>query len=253
MSYDDLTTWLASSVLLSLRVTPVFLFAPPFNLMPVPKLFIALMGMGFAAILVGALPEIATLKSVSATILIIGGFRELFFGFIPVVILQFMFGSLYLTGRTIDIQAGYGLALLIDPTTRGQKPLVGTIFAYLAGATFFAMQGHLDLLRFFAASLEVVPLGTAHEFAPVSQITSYTFLVSLIALGIGGAVILALFLTDIAVGLLSRTVPQMHALLLGIQVKAIMLFIVMPIALGVSGALFTRLVATVFSTMPKLL
>lgn len=250
---NSLEIWVASGVLLSLRITPVFLFAPPFTLTRVPKLFTALMGMGLAAILVSAYPEIARVKEVTAAVLLIGGVRELFLGFVPVVVLQLMFGGLYLTGRTIDIQAGFGLAMLIDPTTRGQTPLMGTVFAYLAGATFFAMNGHLDLLRFFAASLDAVPLGAANDFAPLGQITGYIFTVSLVALGVGGAVILALFLTDIVIAMLSRTVPQMNALLLGIQVKAIIVLAVMPIALGVAGALLVRLVATALGAMPRLL
>ena len=253
MGSNSLEIWVTSCVLLSLRITPVFLFAPPFTLTRVPKLFTALMGMGLSAILVGAYPDAALVDNASASILLTGGVRELFLGLVPVVVLQLMFGGLYLTGRTIDIQAGFGLALIIDPTTRGQTPLMGTLFAYLAGATFFAMNGHLDLLRFFAASLEAVPLGSANEYAPLSRITSYVFVVSLIALGVGGAVILALFLTDIVIAMLSRTVPQMNALLLGIQVKAIVVLAVMPVAIGVAGALLVRLVANALSAMPRLL
>jgi flagellar biosynthesis protein FliR len=253
MGGNSLEIWVTSCLLLSLRITPVFLFAPPFTLTRVPKLFTALMGMGLSAVLVSAYPDVALVKEASAATLLIGGVRELFLGLVPVVILQLMFGGLYMTGRTIDIQAGFGLALIIDPTTRGQKPLMGTLFAYLAGATFFAMNGHLDLLQFFAASLEAIPLGSANEYAPLTRITTYVFTVSLIALGVGGAVILALFLTDIVIAMLSRTVPQMNALLLGIQVKAIIVLAVMPVAIGVAGALLTRLVATALKTMPRLL
>jgi flagellar biosynthesis protein FliR len=253
MASNSLEIWVTSCLLLSLRITPVFLFAPPFTLTRVPKLVTVLLGMGLAAILVSAFPETARVTDASAATLLIGSMRELFLGMIPVVVLQLMFGGLYMTGRTIDIQAGFGLALIIDPTTRGQTPLMGTLFAYLAGATFFAMNGHLDLLRFFAASLEAVPLGNAPGLIPLAQITSYVFTVSMIALGVGGAVILALFLTDIVIAMLSRTVPQMNALLLGIQVKAIVVLAVMPIAMGVAGALLVRLVANALSAMPRML
>jgi flagellar biosynthesis protein FliR len=253
MGGNNLEIWVTSCLLLSLRIAPVFLFAPPFTLTRVPKLCTALMGMGLSAVLVSAYPDVALVKEASSATLLIGGVRELFLGLVPVVILQLMFGGLYMTGRTIDIQAGFGLAIIIDPTTRGQKPLMGTLFAYLAGATFFAMNGHLDLLQFFAASLEAIPLGNANEYAPLTRITTYVFTVSLIALGVGGAVILALFLTDIVIAMLSRTVPQMNALLLGIQVKAIIVLAVMPVAIGVAGALLARLVATALKTMPRLL
>jgi flagellar biosynthesis protein FliR len=250
---NEVEVWVMSAVLLSLRITPVFLFAPPFTLIRVPKLYLALMSMGFAAILVLAFPDIAQVKKLGVEALLIGGIRELCIGLVPVVVLQLMFGALHLVGRTIDIQAGFGLALVIDPTTRGQTPLFGTIFAYVAGATFFAMNGHHDLLRFFVGSLQAVPLAAANDIATLSQLSSYSFTVGIIALGVGGSTILVLFLTDITIAMLARTVPQMNALLLGIQVKAILVFIALPISLGVSGALFAQLVSNALQTMPKLI
>ena len=43
-------------------------------------------------------------------------------GGIFVMAFQLMFGALYMAGRTIDIQAGFGLALLIDPHDTGPEP-----------------------------------------------------------------------------------------------------------------------------------
>jgi flagellar biosynthetic protein FliR len=158
----DMHIWVASCILLSFRVAPVFLFAPPFTLTRAPRLFTGLMSLGLAAALVSALPVAARLTEVTTEILVVGALRELFLGLVPVVVLQFLFGALNVAGRTIDIQAGFGLAMQIDPTTRSQLPLAGTIFGYAAAATFFAANGHLQLLRFFAASLRAVPLAAEH-------------------------------------------------------------------------------------------
>lgn len=249
---DGLAAWIASCGLLSLRVMPVFLFAPPFTLTRVPRLFVGLMSLGFAIALVSALPASARLAHVDAGVLAVGALREVALGLVPVVALQLMFGALYMTGRTIDVQAGFGLAMLIDPQTRGQVPLAGTIFAYAAGATFFAAGGHLSILRFFAASLRAVPLAAPHGPADAGALLSYAGAVSLVALGIGGATIATLLLCDVVVAMLSRTVPQMNALLLGIQVKAAALLLVLPISLGFSGALFARLVAEAIDVLPRL-
>jgi flagellar biosynthesis protein FliR len=132
MGGNTLSVWVASSALLSMRVTPMFLFAPPFSLTRVPRLFTALFGMGLAAMLVSANPETARVSNLATGALFLGAMRELMLGLIPVLILHLLFGALYLAGRTIDVQSGYGLATLIDPTTRGQTPLVGTMFAYLS-------------------------------------------------------------------------------------------------------------------------
>ena len=253
MMGDDLHVWVASCILLSFRVAPVFLFAPPFTLTRAPRLFTGLMSLGLAAALVSALPVAARLTEVTTEILVVGALRELFLGLVPVVVLQFLFGALNVAGRTIDIQAGFGLAMQIDPTTRSQLPLAGTIFGYAAAATFFAANGHLQLLRFFAASLRAVPLAAEHGGHALPPLLGYVSAVSLAVIGVGGAAITALFLCDIVVAALSRTVPQMNALLLGIQVKAAVMLVAVPIALGLSGALLARLVASALEVMPRLL
>lgn len=253
MAPTDLAIWIASAFLLSLRIAPVFLFAPPFTLTRVPRLFLWLFALGIALILVASFPESARVREVSAATLIIGGGRELMLGLVPVIALQLLFGALYMVGRTIDIQSGFGLALLIDPTTRTQTPLVGTMFAYLAGATFFALDGHLDLLRFFAASLELVPVAGARQGPSVTALSGYMFITFLVAFGVGAAAILALFLVDVTIAMLARTVPQMNALLLGIQVKALLVLLVLPVAVGVSGVLLAQMVANALRIMPRLI
>lgn len=230
---------------------PLFLFAAPFTLLRVPRLFVVLMSLGFAAALVSAMPAADRLPRADVGLLTLGAVREFVLGLVPVVALQLAFASLYIVGRTIDVQAGFGLALLIDPATRGQVPLAGTLFAYALGATFFALGGHLDLLHFFVASLRAVPLGSPYALAGVEALGAYAASVSLVALGVAGAVIGALFLCDLVIAMLSRTVPQMNALLLGIQIKVIVMLAVMPIALGVSGALFARLAALALEAMPR--
>ncbi|MFA7602611.1 MAG: flagellar biosynthetic protein FliR [Novosphingobium sp.] len=251
MDGDRFEIWVASGFLLGLRVMPVFVFAPPFSLLRVPRPFLVIMSLGFAAVLISAMPEADRLPHVDAAVLMLGGLREFFVGLVPVVVLQLMFGSLYIVGRTIDVQAGFGLALLIDPMTRGQMPLAGTIFAYALAATFFAMGGQFDLLRFFAASLKAVPLGGAIEISGVAALATYATTVSLVALGVGGAAIATLLMCDLVIAMLSRTVPQMNALLLGIQVKVAVMLVVVPLVLGVSGALFVRLVAVALEAMPR--
>ena len=249
---NSLSIWIASCFLLSLRVAPVFLFAPPFTLTRVPKLFLWLFGLGIAATLVGAFPDTARVADLKTSTLVIGASREFALGLVPVIALQLMFGALYMVGRTIDIQSGFGLALLIDPTTRGQTPLVGTIFAYLAGIAFFAIDGHHEILRFMAASLEAVPVGGARGGPSLTAMTSYIFSIFLMAFGVGAAAIVALFLVDLSVAMLSRTVPQLNALLLGIQVKALLILFALPVAVALSGALLTQMATAALRAMARL-
>jgi flagellar biosynthesis protein FliR len=249
---NDLALWLASCLMLSLRVTPLFVIAPPFTLTRVPRLLLWLFGLGISATLVGALPQNALLQDLRLSTLVIGSVRELALGLVPVLALHLMFAGLYVVGRMIDIQSGFGLALLIDPTTRTQKPVVGTLFAMLAAAMFFAMNGHHELLRFLAASLELVPLAAGHDSGSLSALSSYLFVTFLTAFGVGAATIVALFLADLSIAMLSRTVPQMNALLLGIEVKAILIIFTLPISISVSAVMLAQMANAALRVMARL-
>lgn len=252
MAAETLAMWIIATGLLSLRIAPMFAFAPPFTLTRTPPLFRVLVGMTLAACLVTSNPA-ATSVDLSAGALVAAAFRELLLGSVFVLAFQLSFAALYTVGRTIDIQAGYGLAVIIDPTTQSQTPLVGTIFGLLAGAVFFAMDGPAELLRLLAASLDAMPLGAGRIPTSLAPLGQYLGTVFLAALGIGGGLVLSLFLTDMAIAALARTVPQMNVLVIGFQLKVLVLMLVLPVVIGISGALLMRLMRLTLDGIPSLL
>jgi flagellar biosynthesis protein FliR len=253
MTEGGLIGWAFSAILLSLRIAPVFALAPPFTLIRMPMAFRMLMSLGLAACIAAANPAAAALTDTGAGAILVIAVRELLLGTIFLVAFQLSYAALQFAGRTVDIQAGFGLSTLIDPTTRGAMPLVGTLFVYATGAIFFAMDGHAELLRTLAASLDAVPLG-AHQLAPTpAALIGYIGLVFLTAFGVAGGAILALWLCDLAIAMLSRTVPQMNVLILGFQVKTIVLLLVLPITFGTAGALLARMSRITLEALPGLI
>jgi len=252
MPSDALSTWVISCLLLGLRTVPIFAFAPPFSLLRMPTLFLVLFGLGLSICLVGTYPEASLAANANLAVIVLSAFRELTLGLMFVLIFQIVFGALYLAGRTIDIQAGYGFALLIDPTSQAQTPLVGTLFAYAAGAAFFAFGGHINLLGLLAASLNAVPLGAWIMPDPLSRILAFMSTAFLTAFGVAGGSIFALFMVDMVIAMLSRTVPQMNVLVLGFQVKTIVLFLVLPTSFGIGSALLLRMMVMTLNALPRM-
>lgn len=245
-----LSQWLVISLLLALRIGPVFAFASPFSLLRIPARLRLILGLAIAASLAASMKM--PFASLEASSLILAGSHELLLGVVLLLAFQLAFAALYLAGRTIDIQVGFGIAVLIDPTSRSQVPLVGTLFAYAAGAVFFAFDGHLDLLRVLGASIEAVPVGSWQMDGAIDRVLSFAATALMVAFGFAGVAIAALFAIDLAVALLSRTVPQMNALVLGFQVKTLALFAILPICFGISGALLIRLMRISIEALPGL-
>lgn len=251
MPGDALAHWIVSCLLLGLRIAPIFAFAPPFTLVRLPTVFRLLFGLGLSICLVAAFPATSMLADYSYSGIVAAAFRELILGVMLVLTFQVVFAALYVAGRTIDIQAGYGLALLIDPTSRTQTPLVGTLFAYAAAAIFFSLDGHIELLRLLGASLDVVPIGAWEMPDSIGRLSAFMGGAFLIAFGVAGAAVLVLFLVDLVIAVMSRTIPQMNVLVVGLQVKSIVLLLVLPICFGAGGALLVRMMAMIVREIPR--
>ncbi len=241
---EELVGRVLAIALLSLRVAPTLAFAPPFTLLRIPSSIRVIFGVALTGAIAAAQPQATWDSDFLARGLPAVATGELFMGVGMSLSLQIAFAAMLWAGRVIDVQAGFGLALLVDPTTRAQLPLVGTIFAYLAGAIFFALDGGHDLLAVWAASVEAVPLGQAvvgSDPGALTRLLAYVGQVFVIALGFAGFVLLVLFLLDLTIAFMSRTLPQMNMLLLGFQVKTIALLLALPVGLSLTGVLFVRI------------
>ncbi len=228
-------------LLLSLRIAPTLAFAPPFTLMRTPAVVRVALALGLSLWLLAAHPEAASGLRSGAGALAAAAISELLLGATLAVSLQLAFAAIMTAGRALDIQVGFGLAQIADPTLRTHMPLVGTLFVYAAAAVFFATDAPLDLLAIWSRTLEVIPLGGFAGAPALRPLLNYIELVFMLAMGLAGVVFLTIFIIDIAIAFMSRTLPQMNVLLLGFQVKTIALLLTLPFVFAFSGALFLRL------------
>ncbi len=251
---EQLTDQAVAALLVSLRIAPALAFAPPFTLLRVPTLVRVMLAITLAAWLVAGHPQQTWQSDFWSRGLFLTATAELVMGIALALTLQIAFAALLTAGRTIDIQAGFGLAALIDPTTRAQMPLVGTLFAYAAAAIFFATGGPADLLAIWSESVAQVPLGAAvFGGDSVQAIIFYMSAVFVMAFGAAGLVMLVLFVIDLAIAFMSRTLPQMNVLLLGFQVKTLALLAVLPLGIALSAALFLRMLRYALQTAAELI
>lgn len=242
MPETGIASHLISIFLAALRLAPALAFAQPFTLVRIPIILRVALSLVLASVMVqaaGPAPLSAALPPEGLLALMAS---ELLIGIIVALCLQAAFAAVLVAGRAIDIQAGFGLALLVDPASRGQMPLVGTIFAYLTAAVFFATGGMNELLGVWAMSFRVIPPGSLIGWIDVMAMAGHLSSVFFVALGLAGTVLLTLFLIDLVVAATSRTLPQVPVLLIGFQVKTLAVLLTLPLAIGLSGALYLRLI-----------
>jgi len=250
---EDLTLQLWAVLLVSLRIAPTLAFAPPFTLLRIPVPVRVILALALSMALVAGHPDAAlsALRAGQWPVSLAAG--ELFIGIAVALSLQCAFAAILWAGRAVDIQAGFGLAMVADPTTAAQMPLAGTIFAYAAALIFFAMGGAYDLLALWAASLKSLPLGAARIAGDMAALASFLSACFAAGLGLFGVTFLVLFLLDVAIAFMSRTLPQMNMLLIGFQVKSIAMLATLPISLALSTGIALHMLRSAMESAPRLL
>lgn len=249
---ETLSDTVIPTLLLTLRIAPTLAFSPPFTLVRVPGILRVLLSIALAAWLVVGHPAQTWQADFLREGLPFAVVSELLLGIGLSLSLQFAFAALLTVGRALDIQAGYGLAALVDPTTKNQMPLAGMVFAYAAAAIFFSGDGPVNMLAAWDASVEAIPVGAGALGGDVGRLAGFISAAFVTTCGLAGAVMLALFMADLAIAFMSRTLPQMNVLLLGFQVKALVMLALLPAAVGLAGALFVRLLRMAIEAAPEL-
>ena len=139
--------------------------------------------------------------------------REAFVGLIAGWAFGLIFQVMEFAGGVIDMQAGYSMVELFDPTTGESTHLFGQFLGISATVTFLAGGGHAHLVAALAGSFHEIPLATAHlEAARILPEASALVVRSiLLGLQLSGPVLMALFMLTLVMSVISRIMPSMNA------------------------------------------
>lgn len=140
---------------------------------------------------------------------------------------SFLFISFQGAGHLIEQQAGFGMGAWFDPAL-GQTGIISKFMALLGVMMFLALNGHHILILTAMTSFAMVPLGLGFPQAGVIEVLFHTFLTSFIfILRFAAPVIVVIFVTDILLGLLGKTVPQLNVLMEGLPIKGMVSLLVL--------------------------
>lgn len=155
--------------------------------------------------------------------------NELLLGFALGFAVTLTFAALQLAGQLIDVPMGFSLVNVLDPMLGQQTPVLGQFQSILFTVIFLAIDGHHQLLQALVKTFEIVPLGGFRYFPGLAGLMTKGFGAAfLLGFKISLPVVSALFLTDVALGLVARTVPQMNVFVVGFPAKILVgLFFVM--------------------------
>ncbi|KMY49461.1 flagellar biosynthetic protein FliR [Peribacillus loiseleuriae] len=180
--------------------------------------------------------------TVDPSILVIDGaymlliLKEAIIGLVIGLVANMIMAAIQIAGGFIDFQMGFAIANVIDPQTGAQSPLTGQYLYTISLLFLLATNGHHLLLdgiyysyQFIPIDQVLIPFGDENLIEFIIKAFSQVFL---IALQMSIPVVGSLFLVDIGLGIVARTVPQLNIFVVGVPVKMLVSFLVLMIVMG---------------------
>ncbi|MDR3012487.1 MAG: flagellar type III secretion system protein FliR [Chitinispirillales bacterium] len=167
----------------------------------------------------------------------------------------FLFAAVQFAGRLVDTEMGFGFVEVVDPNTEETITVLGQFQIILFTMMFLLINGHYFLLVTVQRSFEIIPLFTvAFPAGPMTDhITVMTANVFILGLKLGAPVFVTLLLTQLALGIVARTVPQMNIFFVGLPLKIMVGIGTMIIVLPMLASLFRRMTDGIIQDIWKLL
>lgn len=145
---------------------------------------------------------------------------EVVLGLVLGLSVQFFFAGIQAGGEVLAMQMGFSMITLADPLSGNNTGLVAHFLYMVATLTFLALDGHLYLLKAFAYTFDIVPAGgLVIRGILLPEVIKLSNMVFTFGVRIAAPVMAALFLTEVALGLLTRSAPQIHIMEVGFPLK----------------------------------
>jgi flagellar biosynthetic protein FliR len=206
-------------VLVLARVAGTFIFVPLPGLHAGPDIARAVLAFSVTLALFPLWPHV-NLSAPYIGGLVVAMMAELTLGLTIGVAVSVLNESFLMAGQIVGLQAGYGYASMVDPSTQADSGLLVVFAQLIAGMLFFAMGLDREIIRAFARSLETFPAGTfALAPAGADQILRLASGMFSVGLRLAMPALALLLLVDVALALLGRLNQQLQLLMLAFPVK----------------------------------
>lgn len=234
-------------LLVFVRMTAFFVAAPFFNLRYVPGQFKIALGFIVALISYQYVPPVEQVPM--DLTFIIHVIKEVLVGVILGLICEIMFTAVQVAGGMMDMQMGLAMANVIDPRTGAYIPITGKFKNILATLYFFSVDGHHMLIQGIISSYQVIPVdrmwapfGSEQVLMTAVKVFAQMFLSAFM---IAAPLVVALFLVDVSLGIVAKSVPQFNIFVVGLPIKLLagflLLIVLMPAFLLTLNALFEKM------------
>jgi flagellar biosynthetic protein FliR len=204
------------------RISPLFILAPLFSNRLIPARAKSIVAVALA---VGIWPIAAhagtrhhiDLDALPFAALMI---KEVLVGVVFSLILATLTAAMATAGSLLDTFIGFSFGSLVDPISGNNSSLISNLYTMLAVMVFVTIGGDSWVIQGLARTYDAVPLLDSPSIASATQGVQMAFAGILpAAVMVAAPVLLAVLLTDVALGIVARIVPSLNVFSVGFSAK----------------------------------
>ena len=148
---------------------------------------------------------------------------EVLLGIILGFLVNMIFEFVRMAGAFIDLQMGLSMMNVVDPNSNESVTIISNLTYYLALVMLFVSDGHHVIISCLIKSFEIIPVGKVQNMANSFEVFLSTFIKYFeIGMRIAIPLIVVILISELAMALVSRSVPQINVMILGIPIKFIL-------------------------------
>lgn len=158
--------------------------------------------------------------------------REVVIGLSLGFLTRLFFFTVGMTGELVSVSIGLGQAQIFNPMLGSNSNTVEQFYNTVATLIFFAINGHHMVLSGIVQSYELIPLAQLKiNMGPFVEMVTFAQDMMVMAIKMCAPILGAVMVTNIAMGILGRAVPQINVLVTSVPVTLMLGFALMVICL----------------------
>lgn len=232
VTYEEATAFIKTLALTQPRIIAMFLVLPLFNAQLIPGMVRYAVASALGLVMVPALAPLVAAEAarLDPTLLLVLMVKEAFIGFVIGYLAAIPFWIFEAVGFLVDNQRGASIAATLNPLTGNDSSPLGILFNQ-AFIVFFLISGGLSLL--LGTLYDSYTLWSVLHWTPELHIESVPVMLDQLsrlvrmALLMASPALVAMFLAEFGLALVSRFAPQLQVFFMAMPIKSALAMLVL--------------------------
>ena len=225
-----MTIQLQTIILIFIRITSFIVVSPGFSIKGLPSVAKIALSMGITLATYSAVPVMEQEAGTFFFAILI--LKEVLLGIAIGFITKLFFSAVEIAGNFVDFQVGFSMGAVYDPSMGINVSYYGKIYYWLSMCVFYLTNLHHIVIKSLIQSFQSMPISSTNigDFG-VEGMMKLLGIIFELAFNLSAPMVIVALLTEVILGLISRSVPQINVLILGMPLKIVASFVIMLILL----------------------